>query len=56
MSIDWRTEWKTGIHAKFVILLKYRNYYYYYYYFIDFYGNSLFDANSTGLNQTVLWH
>ena len=30
VCIDWRTEWKTGIHAKFVILLKYRNYYYYY--------------------------
>ena len=30
--IDRRTEWKTGIHAKFVILLKYRNYYYCYYY------------------------
>ena len=29
VCIDRRTEWKTGIHAKFVILLKYRNYYYY---------------------------
>ena len=28
--IDRRTEWKTGIRAKFVILLKYRNYYCYY--------------------------
>ena len=32
VCIDRRTEWKTGIRAKFVILLKYRNYYYYYYY------------------------
>ena len=31
VCIDRRTEWKTGIRAKFVILLKYRNYYYYYY-------------------------
>ena len=28
-----RAVWKTGIHAKYVILLKYRNYYYYYYYY-----------------------
>ena len=34
VCIDWRTEWKTGIYAKFVILLKYRNYYYYYLYCI----------------------
>ena len=33
VCIDRRTEWKTGILAKFVILLKYRNYYYYYYYY-----------------------
>ena len=33
VCIDRRTEWKTGIRAKFVILLKYRNYYYYYYYY-----------------------
>ena len=26
------TVWKTGNHAKYVILLKYRSYYYYYYY------------------------
>ena len=32
VCIDRRTEWKTGICAKFVIL-KYRNYYYYYYYY-----------------------
>ena len=32
ICIDRRTEWKTGIRAKFVILLKYRNYYYYYRY------------------------
>ena len=31
VCIDRRTEWKTGILAKIVILLKYRNYYYYYY-------------------------
>ena len=30
VCIDRWTEWKTGIRAKFVILLKYRNYYYYY--------------------------
>ena len=29
VCIDRSTEWKTGIHAKFIILLKYRNYYYY---------------------------
>ena len=34
VCIDRRTEWKTGIRAKFVILLKYRNYYYYYYYYL----------------------
>ena len=28
-----RTIWKIGSHAKYVILLKYRNYYYYYYYY-----------------------
>ena len=28
-----RTVWKTGNYAKYVILLKYRDYYYYYYYY-----------------------
>ena len=31
--IHRRTVWKTGNYAKYVILLKYRDYYYYYYYY-----------------------
>ena len=33
VCIHWRTIWKIGSHAKYVILLKYRNYVYYYYYY-----------------------
>ena len=29
VCIHWRTVWKTGNHAKYVILLKHRDYYYY---------------------------
>ena len=29
VCIHWRTVWKVGSHAKYVILLKYRDYYYY---------------------------
>ena len=32
VCIHQRTVWKTGSHAKYVILLKYRDYYHYYYY------------------------
>ena len=32
VCIHRRTVWKTGSYAKYVILLKYRDYYYYYYY------------------------
>ena len=31
VCIHRRTVWKTGNYAKYVILLKYRDYYYYYY-------------------------
>ena len=31
VRIHRRTVWKTGNYAKYVILLKYRDYYYYYY-------------------------
>ena len=33
VCIHRRTVWKTGNYAKYVILLKYRDYYYYYYYY-----------------------
>ena len=33
VCIHRRTIWKTGSYAKYVILLKYRDYYYYYYYY-----------------------
>ena len=33
VCIHRRTVWKTGSYAKYVILLKYRDYYYYYYYY-----------------------
>ena len=33
VCIHLRTVWKTGNYAKYVILLKYRDYYYYYYYY-----------------------
>ena len=36
VCIHWRTVWKTGNYAKYVILLKYRDYYYYYYYYKKF--------------------
>ena len=35
--IHRRTVWKTGNYAKYVILLKYRDYYYYYYYYFYYY-------------------
>ena len=38
VCIHRRTVWKTGNHAKYVILLKYRDYYYYYYYYCYFSG------------------
>ena len=34
VCIHRRTEWKTGNHANYVILLKYRDYYYYYYWLL----------------------
>ena len=33
VCIHRRTVWKTGNYAKYLILLKYRDYYYYYYYY-----------------------
>ena len=36
VCIHMRTVWKTGSYAKYVILLKYRDYYYYYYYIVIF--------------------
>ena len=33
VCIQRRTVWKTGNYAKYVILLKYRDYYYHFYYF-----------------------
>ena len=37
VCIHRRTVWKTGNYAKYVILLKYRDYYYYYYYHYYYY-------------------
>ena len=41
VCIHRRTVWKIGSHAKYVILLKYRDYYYYYYrYFMNIVAKS----------------
>ena len=43
VCIHRRTVWMLGSHARYVILLKYRDYYYYYYYYY-YYLSTCFDA------------